>query len=208
MSAADQGPLTNGLVERVKHILFQPGEAWDQIQAEPATVKGLYVGYACILAAIEPIAQLIGGLLFGYHVLWMSFRPSLAAALSGAVVGYVLSLAGVFVLALIIDALAPTFGGARSQLQAFKVAVYASTAVWIAGVFALVPPVAGLAVIGIYSLYLLYLGVPKLMKPAADKASGYSLVVAFAGLVIFLTVALISDKIAGSGSAISGVAHI
>jgi hypothetical protein len=199
MTATEQGPVANGLVERVKDILFTPGEAWNRIDAEPATIKGLYVGYACILAAIGPIARLIGSQLFGYHVLYVSFRPSLAASISQAVVGYVLNLVGVYVLALIIDALAPTFGGTKNQIQAVKIAVYSATAAWIAGIFALLPPVSALSIIGIYSLYLLYVGLPKLMKAPAEKAMGYTVAVVIADVVIFLVVAVVTGAIVGAG---------
>lgn len=198
MSAAEQRPTANGLVERVKNILFTPSETWDRIDAEPATVKGLYVGYACILAAIGPIAQLIGSQLFGAHWFYFSFRPSLAASISRAVVAYVLSLVGVFVLALIIDGLAPTFGGTRDRVKAFKVAVYSSTAMWVVGIFSLLPPVSALQIIGIYSVYLLYVGLPKLMKAAADKALGYAIAVIVADIVIFVVVGVITATVVGT----------
>jgi hypothetical protein len=204
MTATEQGPVANGLVERIKDILFTPGEAWNRIDAEPATVKGLYVGYACILAAIGPIARLIGSQLFGYHFLAISFRPSLIASISQAVVSYVLSLVGVYVLALIIDALAPTFGGTKNQIQAFKISVYSSTAAWIAGIFALLPPVSALGIIGIYSLYLLYVGLPKLMKAPADKALTYTVAVVIADVVILLVVAGITGAMVG-GAGMMGV---
>lgn len=206
MAAADQGPAAHGVVERVKDILFKPAETWDRIDAEPATVKDLYVGYVCILAAIGPVAQLVGSQLFGYHFINISFRPSLAASISQAVVAYVLALAGVFVLALVIDGLAAAFGGTRSHIQALKVAVYASTAMWIVGIFSLLPPVSGLAIIGLYSLYLLYLGIPKLMKAPADKAAPYTLTVVAADIVIFLFVALIGNAVASGGAGIMGLA--
>ena len=206
MTAAEQRPATSGLVERVKNILLKPKDEWARIDIEPATVSGLYLGYACILAAIGPVAQLIGGQLFGYHVLFASFRPSLIGAIVGAVVSYILSLAGVFVLALVIDALAPTFGGTKDRIKAFKVAVYSSTAAWIAAIFGLLPALAALSIVGLYGLYLLYLGLPKLMKAPQDKALGYTAVTVVAYVVIFVIIAAVSSAIAGVGMMGAGVA--
>ena len=206
MTAAEQRPAASGLVERVKNILLTPKDEWARIEAEPATVGGLYLGYACILAAIGPLAQLIGGQLFGYHALFVSYHPSLIGAITGAVVRYLLSLAGVFVLALVIDALAPTFGGTKSQIQAFKVAVYSSTAAWVAAIFGLFPPLAILALVGLYGLYLLYLGLPQLMKAPQDKALGYTAVTVVAYIVIFVIISACSSAIAGAGMMASGVA--
>ena len=173
-------PISSGtppLVQRIKDILLKPAQTWEQIDGEPATIKGLYTGYVAILAAIGPVCLLIGQFLFPVTVFGAVYRPSPVGAISVAVVSYVLALVGVFVIALIIDALAPTFGGTKNRLQAFKVAVYGSTAAWLAGVFSLVPMLAILAILGLYSLYLFYLGLPRLMKVAQDKALPYTAVV-------------------------------
>ena len=116
----------------------------------------------------------------------------LGSALASGVARYVLALIGVFVLALIIDALAPSFSGQKSRMQALKVAAYASTAAWCAGIFALVPPLAFLGVLGLYSLYLLHSGLPVLMKVPQDRAAGYTLVVVICAIVLFALIAWIS----------------
>ncbi len=199
MATAEQRPVAEGLVSRVKNILLAPAAEWTRIELEPATVKGLFVGYACILAAIGPLATLIGGQLFGYHALFASFRPSLIGAISQAIVQYVLGLAGVFLLGLVIEALAPTFGGTKDRLQAMKVAVYSSTAAWVAGIFGIFPPLAILSLVGLYGLYLLYLGLPKLMKAPQEKALAYTAVSVVAYIVIFIVVGAIASAVAGAG---------
>jgi hypothetical protein len=199
MATVEQGPVSsNDLISRVKNILFTPSSEWDRIEAEPATVQGLYLGYACILAAIGPIARLIGGQLFGWGFLFIRVHPSLIGSIVSAIVGYLLSLVGVYVTALIIDALAPSFGGTKNQIQAFKVAVYSSTAAWVAGIFGLFPLVAALGIIGIWSLYLLYLGLPKLMKAPEDKALAYTVVTVIVAVVIWVCIAAVGSAVAGA----------
>jgi hypothetical protein len=205
MAAAEQGPVAEGLVSRVKNILLTPNAEWTRIDSEPATVNGLFVGYACILAAIGPLASLIGGQLFGISILVASFKPPLIWAVCSAVVSYVLSLVGVFVLALVIDALAPTFGGTKNNIQALKVAVYSSTAAWVAGIFGLVPMLAILSILGLYSLYLLYLGLPKLMKAPQDKALGYTVVTVIAYIVIFVIIAAVAGAVTRMGAGGAGL---
>ena len=102
-----------------------------------------------------------------------------------AVTTYVFALIGTYVLALIIDALAPTFLGTKNNFQALKVAAYSSTAAWLAGIFNLLPSLALLNILGLYSLYLLYLGLPVLMKAPKEKAVPYTIVVVIAAIVIF-----------------------
>ncbi len=195
MASVEQGPASNGLVERVKNILFTPQTEWDRIEAEPATVQSLYLGYACILAAIGPIASMISAQLFGWGGFFIRIHPPLMLSLAEAITRYVGNLAGVFVLALVIDGLAKTFGGTPNRIQAFKVAVYSSTAAWIAGVFALFPLAAALGIIGIYSLYLFYLGLPKLMKVPQERTVVYAVVTIVVACVIFAVVLAMSNAI-------------
>lgn len=177
------------LLERVKGILLSPSTEWSVIDTESTTTVELYKQYIVPLAAIGPVAQLIGLSVFGVY----GYRPPILSALVTAIVMYVLTLVGTYVLALIIDILAPTFNGQRNQLQALKVAAYSSTAAWVAGIFGLIPALSLLAMVGsIYSIYLLYLGLPMLMKSPRDKAPVYTGVVVIAGIVVFIIIGAMS----------------
>lgn len=186
-----------GLVDRAKNILLTPSTEWAAIDAETTSIKQLYVGYAMILAAIRPIASIIGFGLLGAHIPFGggTYRWPLDTALEYAVVAYALSLCGVFVFALIIDALAPTFGGQKNQLQALKVSIYASTASWIAGIFTIIPALAILGLVGLYSLYLLYAGLPVLMKSPKDKAMGYTVVTIICAIVLYFVLGIIAGTV-------------
>jgi hypothetical protein len=123
-----------------------------------------------------------------------TYRVPIGAGLSSSVVQYLLGLIGVFVLALIVDALAPTFGGERSLMQALKVAAYASTASWLVGLVALVPAVSWLGLLGLYSLYLIYLGLPILMRVPLERAVGYTAAVIVSAIVLFLATAGVAAR--------------
>lgn len=186
----------SGVIERAKNIILKPKETWAAIDTEPATVQSIYVPYVVLLAAIGPIAQFIGGQVFGYGAFGVTFRPSIGSALVSAILSYGMALATIFILALIIDALAPNFGGQKNQVQALKVAAYSATAGWLAGIFALIPALAILGLVGLYGLYLLYLGLPVLMKVPEDKAAGYTIVVIIAAIVLFLVIGVIVASLA------------
>jgi hypothetical protein len=187
------------LVERVKNILMMPAKEWEVIATESTTAAGLYTGYIMPLAAIGPIAQVIGYSVFGFRMPFGGsvYRVPIGSAITGAVVSYVLALVGVYLLALIIDALAPTFGGSKSPIQALKVAAYSSTAAWVSGIFVLVPGLRMLGILGLYSIYLLYLGLPVLMKAPKDKAVGYTVVVIIAAIVLFFLVGAVAARFTG-----------
>lgn len=216
MSIVQPGAAQSGLVARVKAILMQTTATWDVIDTEPATVGGLYRGYIIPLAAIGPICQFLHNLLFGLGVPGLiSIRLSPIWLGVDLIVSYVFSLAIIYVFALIIDALAPNFGGTKNQIQAFKVAAYAPTAGWIAAVMLLVPLLGILAVLGgLYSLYLLYRGLPRLMKTPEDKALPYTAVVIVAGLVVGIVAGAVWGSVSmmarGSmfGSPLAAQSHI
>jgi hypothetical protein len=181
------------LVERVKRILMSPKSEWEVIDTERTTPAELYTRYIVPLAAIGPIAQLIGYSVFGVTVPFVgTYRMPIGSAITQALVSYLLTLAGTYVLALIIDALAPRFNGQRSQIQALKLAAYSLTASWVAGIFALIPGLRILTLLGLYSLYLLYLGLPVLMKTPREKALGYTVVVIIAAIVLSLIIGAIA----------------
>lgn len=191
--------------ERVKNILVQPRGEWEVIAREPSTIGGLYRGYVAPLAAIGPIAAMVGQSLVGFGVPGLGrYRVPLGSALVQAIVTYVLSLAAVYVLALVIDALAPRFEGRKDPEQAFKLAAYSSTAAWLAGIFALVPALGFLSILGLHSLYLLYLGVPVVMKVPESRVLTYTAAVVVAALVIFFIVAVIGGVVTPYPSAMPG----
>jgi len=181
------------LSERVKGILLKPQQEWQTISGEATTIPELYRNYVVILAAIGPVASIIGMSIVGIRVpLVGSFRVSVFTSISSAVVHYILTLVGVYVLALIIDALAPTFSGEKNMNQAFKVAAYSHTPGWIIAVVALIPSLSPLGILGLYGLYLLYLGLPVLMKSPKEKSTGYTIAVVIAAFVIFVVIGFIS----------------
>ena len=186
------------LVERAKQLILTPRAEWPVIAAEPTTVADIYRRYVVILAAVPAVAGLIGNMVFGYSVFGLTMRMSPVTAISLAVTQYITSLISVFVLALIIDALAPNFGGTRNRIQAIKVAAYSWTAAWVAGVLAIIPQLAPLGeLLGLYSLYLLYLGLPLLMRAPPDKAIGYTIVTILAALVLSVVVGAITARVGG-----------
>ncbi|KAK0351386.1 hypothetical protein LTR94_025162 [Friedmanniomyces endolithicus] len=189
-----QPALDPALIARVKGILLQPKSEWARIDGEFATTNSLFTKYAMILAAVGPIANLLGGQLIAMG----GVRVPIVGAIIVALFSYALSLGAVFIMGLVINALAPSFGGAPNKIQAMKVAVYSWTAFWLAGVFALVQPLIILSIVGLYSFYLLFVGLPVLMKVPEDKKLGYFAVVAVIGIVVYCIVAMILGGIAMS----------
>ena len=182
------------LIQRVQDILLKPKETWPVIAQEPATVASIYNGYVIYLAAIPAIAGFIGLSLVGVGGFGIGFRVPIVAGLVNMVVGFALSLVMVFVLALIVDALAPTFGGTKSQIAALKVVAYGATAGFVGGIFSLLPALSILGLLaGLYSIYLIYTGLPVLMRCPPEKAVGYTAVVIVCGIVLGILIGVVSS---------------
>jgi hypothetical protein len=95
--------------------------------------------------------------------------------LSNAILSYVISLAIVYLFAVVIDALAPNFLSAPNLASAMKLAVYSMTPVWLAGIFYLVPGLGILVWLGsLYGIYVLYEGFQTpLMGTPKDRVLGF-----------------------------------
>jgi|SRR5687768_15452904 len=177
------------LVDRVKGMLLSPKTEWPKIAAEPMTAQQIYTGWVMILAAIGPIAIAIG---------WsgLGFGDSLRFALAN----YLILLVITAVLALIVDALAPKFGGTKDFVAALKLVAFSYTAAFVAGIFHLLGHAGGLLVLVAlaYSWYTLYLGAPTLRKCGQDKAIVFTVIIAASGFVLAV---LMSTLAAGGGFA-------
>ena len=190
------------LVQRASNIVLKPNTEWGVVENEPATAGGLMTGYAMPLAAIGAVAGFIGGALIGTTLPFVGhYRTPVVTALVGAVVTFGMALVGVFLLSIIIDALAPTFGGQKNQTQALKVAVYSYTPAWLAGVLQIVPLLGILGIFAaFYGMYLLYLGLPRLMKSPQDKALPYTIVVIVCAVVVSVIATLVSGAFIGTAA--------
>src|SRR5436190_4388659 len=188
------------LIERVQSILLRPRQTWPVIAAEPADVATIYSRYVVILAAIPAICAFIGWTLVGGGAFGVSFRLPIATGLVQMVVGYLLSLAIVYVLTLIVNALAPTFGGTKDMVAALKVVAYGSTAGFLGGVFSLLPSLALLGLLAsLYSIYLIYTGLPVLMRCPPEKAGAYTVVVVVCTIVAMIVLGAVSSLFISGG---------
>ncbi|MEP6693606.1 MAG: Yip1 family protein [Chloroflexota bacterium] len=184
------------LVDRARAILTRPKDEWRVIDPEKTDIATLYRAYVVPLAAIGPVANFIGSALIGTGQL----RVPVASALAGAIVSFALTLLGTYVVAQVIDNLAPRYSGTRDLTAAFKVSAYSSTAQWLAGIFALIPGLAFLSILGLYGLYLLYLGLPVLMKVPQEKATAYTVTVVVVTIIIFIVIAIVSGILLGTAA--------
>ncbi len=178
------------IVSRVQGILLKPKEEWVKIKSEEISVNQIFTSYAAILAAVPAVAHFIGRGLVGHRVPFVGwYRYGIGSAVIYMILFYALALASVYVLGIIINALAPTFDSAKNPTNAMKLAVFSMTPSWVAGVLYIAPFLGVLVVLAsFYGLYILYLGfTTPLMETPKEKILGYfvvSIVIAFLLMVV------------------------
>ncbi len=169
------------LVERLKGILLSPKAEWPKIAAEPMSVQQIYTGWVMILGVIGPLAVLVA-------------TGSVALAIGQ----YLMMLVVTALVALVVDLLAPSFGGRKGYEDSLKLAAFSYTAAYVGGIFALLGAIGGFLSLAaaVYAWYTFYLGAPVLGKCAAGKAVPFTIVVVLAGMAIGFLFALV---IGGAG---------
>ena len=173
------------VIERLKGILLSPRTEWPKIAAEPMNAQQIYTGWVMILAAIGPLAIIVG-----------------TGSIPFAIANYVIMLLMTGLIALVVDALAPRFGGTKDFVAALKLSAFSYTAAYIAGIFNALGAFGGILVLvaSIYAWYTFYLGAPVLRKCSADKAAVFTIIVVVIGFVLgmlFGTLASIGSMPAG-----------
>ena len=185
-----------GLIDRVKNILITPKTEWDAIAAETTPTKAVVTGYVLPLVVVAALAGFVSSALIGHSMGFLggTFRMPIMWALGMLVYQIVAGVAGVFLLAFIVDALAPTFGGQKNFNQAMKLVAYAYTAGAVGAVLGIVPWLGVLFAIagGLYCIYLLYLGLPKLMKNPPEKSIAYTAVIIVVAIVVGIVISMVS----------------
>ncbi|PHR62867.1 MAG: hypothetical protein COA47_02065 [Robiginitomaculum sp.] len=184
------------IIERAKNLLLKPAETWDSIASEKTELAALYRNWVMPLVAIGAIAQFIGTSLIGVRGFGATYRVPIVSGLVSAIVAFALSLVMVWAFAKILEWLAPKFGAKADFGQALKLSAYFPTAAWIFAGFQVLPALAALGLIGfIWSIYLLFVGLPKLMKPDENKATTYTLASMGCAIVLALVLGLVSAAI-------------
>ena len=190
-------------MNRVIAVALRPKDEWPKIAQESTSVAALMMGLVVPLTAIGPICDFLNAMFF--HTRWV-IVPPMTWLLAGHIVGYVLTLVGVLVAAFVVEKLAPSFQSSGDMTQALKLVAYAQAPFWAARVLGVLPFLGVLAFfVGLYGLYLAYVGLPFVMKTPQDKALGYLIVVIVVLIVIWAVIAVISSAIIGFGMVAAGM---
>ena len=186
------------IVERAKNIILKPTDEWNVIASEPATIGGLFTGYAMPLALIPLVSTILFTGLLGISAAdMMGFgggMPLDLMAIAGmAILSLIVSLVSLFVMGTMVKLVSPSFNGTSDKVQAMKLMAYASTPSWVVALLSWIPflgAVLGFAAMA-YVVYLIYCGLNPVMGIPKEKLAGFTVVI----VLIYVVVALIMSGI-------------
>jgi hypothetical protein len=180
--------------KRIADLMTKPRSTWPLVRDEPTTIMGVLLSCAVPLAIIPPASTFLGSSVVGLSVMGMHYRTPIFSTLLYALSHYVLSLAGLCVMAVITNGLAPSFGSRKNIMNAVKITVYSTIPYWTAGILLVIPGLSPFAVIlSLYGLWLLFTGLPVLMGTPQDKAPLYTIAI----VIAYIIVTILSGIVAG-----------
>ena len=156
-------------------LIFNPRQTWSKISDEKNTISGHLFGYVFILALLGPAAGYYGTTTTGWQI--SSGEPvklSHESALTIAIMYYIVTIVAVIGLGILTQWMAKTYKGECNIGRAISLAGYTATPLFLIGLAELYPVLWVNMVIGLpalaYTVFLLYTGVPVMMKIDNDKA--------------------------------------
>lgn len=182
------------ILERVKQISFKTKDTWTVIKDEEATVSGIFKSYLLLLAAVPALANFLGRMIIGYPVPFSkSIRLNFGESLVTAIIEYAIMLLGIWVVAKVITFFAPKFSATQDEVKSFKLAVYSYSPYLAAGVLFIIPSLGILVgLVGIYSLIVLYFGLPIVLDVPKNKVLPFFVVIIVSMIVVYIIIGTIS----------------
>lgn len=186
------------IVQRVINIITKPKQEWQVIAGEQPNTMKLIGGYAFVLALIPAISAFIKYGIIGITFMGYTSR-SISSGIQTGLIQLVSAIIGVYLLAWVIDLLAPSFDSEKNFGRSLQLAVYATTPQWVAGILLLFSTTMSFLImlIGLYAIYLLAVGMPIIKGTPQGKVVGYVALTIIAMIVIGLLLALVLGAIIG-----------
>ncbi len=179
------------LVDRAKNMILTPKTEWAVVAGEEPNAGKIVTGYVIPLLLIPTVAGFIGWSFVG-----IGFIKSVNWGIYQAVTQFLLGLLGVFLTAFIVNALAGSFQSEKNMGRAMQLIAYSYTPGWVAGILYIFPPLGFIILIAmLYGLYIMYLGLPVMMKTPQEKVVVYLIVSIIVLIVVYFVISAILTAI-------------
>lgn len=185
------------IISTAKQFILSPKSEWEVVKSDKDTAHQHVMKYVLPLALISAVAIFIGVGLIGYRVLGYRIQ-SVSGGLAQAIMSLASILIGVYLSGFVIHKLAPTFDTTVSLDKAVKLVGFSYTAILLAGILNIFPPLAFLTFLGgLYSLYILYIGFKPMTNVSDEKSTSYFIVSLLVIVGVYVIIGVVLAGIIG-----------
>lgn len=175
------------LIHQIRDILIHPSKAFSELKEKQVTQGELTRKFILYLAAIPPIAGFLGKTIIGQSVPFIGYyHVPFFSGLLWSVLLYLLSIAGIYLLSIIVNSLSVNFGCVRDEVASFKLVMVCFVPLFILGFCSIIPALTGLFILGLYGIYLLYIGLPILSSCPEEKVLSFTVVISLIAIILTL----------------------
>lgn len=187
--------LASGIYERSKALILQPKDEWKNILEENVTMNLVVRNFLLPLLLLSTVASLLGRIIQKVNI-GLDGNLLMADGLR-EFFGFLLS---VYASTYLVNELVKSFGGAKNLRRSANLVIYSSAPTLIISmVTGLIPALYPLGVLGLYSFYIFYVGIPVLFEDIPEQkhigffiTSVLLMILVFAFIRYFLTTFLMA----------------
>jgi hypothetical protein len=181
----------NFVFNRLKNLILNPKSEWNAIELEAGTKEELIKKYAIPLMVMVAVCSIIGDSIFQSRLTF-----SIAAVVCKAFFVFGIAYAGMYISAIIITELASSFSSKRDLDACYRLVIYSLSAYYAASALTnLLPFLRELNILGLYSLYLFWVGAAIVLKTPDDNKVGFVVVSNLVILGVYAILTLILNAI-------------
>jgi len=157
------------LIQTCSDIITKPQQSWTQIQEHAKSLRFIYFNYLLSLLLSLPIASVLGNYIFN-----PLFRKPIGIILLSAFIKIFVLFITILSVSILAVRLAKLYQGKASKANIHRLIVYSSTAYIVACVLAAMFEnyhsfIIVCQLMGIYSIYVMNVGLPKMIEMPVDK---------------------------------------
>ena len=165
-----------GVFKRAKQILLSPQSEYHAIEQEDKSHIKVLASYILPLLLMPVLFAFIGYGLVGFNYGGHHFSQ-VNWGFRMAIIQMLVLLGGIYLSSAAINALSDNFGVTKNFNRIFSLVAYAYTPVLLAGVFHIHYSLWWIVLLaGLYGLYLIFVGLKPMLKPAEDKAATFTII--------------------------------
>ncbi|MDH3380310.1 MAG: YIP1 family protein [Gammaproteobacteria bacterium] len=176
------------LLHHIPGLVTRPQAEWASIRAGQYSVGDCFFSYVFWLAAVPPLAGLLGTTLVGWRIAGGTpVKLTFDSAVQISIVYYVAILVAVFTIGKLIHWMGETYGALQPLGRCVALAAFTATPLFIVGFMQIYPVLWLNFIVGLpalaYTAYLLYTGVPIMMEIPLERGFLFSSSILAVGLV-------------------------